>query len=136
MCRDRQSSAKKARSHSSRKLTITRQFPICVYVPPVGTKRNVCACPISPNRQNMDGKGKAPPSVGRMWLDQLRVCGIRRTATAVRFQQKLNDINDPSAIRRDTGLKAIMWMAQTPLTSLEKSQSAPAWPSADNAITD
>jgi hypothetical protein len=36
----------------------------------------------------------------------LRDCHIRRTAIAKRFQQKLNDINDPSAICCHTGLKA------------------------------
>jgi hypothetical protein len=36
----------------------------------------------------------------------LRDCYIRLTVIAIRFQQKLNDINDPSAIRCHTGLKA------------------------------
>jgi hypothetical protein len=40
MFRDRASSTKKARSQSSRKLTIVRLLRLCVYVPPLGTEDN------------------------------------------------------------------------------------------------
>ena len=47
----------------------------------------------------LDGKIKAPPVVGRMWLIGLDFLTHRRSAPAGGSRQFLNDYNIPSAIR-------------------------------------
>ena len=49
----------------------------------------------------MDGKIKAPPPAGRMWLVGLEIFGVRPYRTCWRFRQKHQDFNAPSAIPAD-----------------------------------
>jgi hypothetical protein len=46
-----------------------------------------------------DGKVKARPSAGRMWLGRFEFLSLRRNALAIRFAQDLKHFNDSSAIR-------------------------------------
>jgi len=46
-----------------------------------------------------DGKVKAPPSAGCMWLECFEFLSLLRVILAIRFAQDINCINDPSAIR-------------------------------------
>jgi hypothetical protein len=46
----------------------------------------------------MDGKIKAPPSAGRMWLVGLEIFGIQATRPAGAFHQIANDFKSRSAI--------------------------------------
>ena len=46
----------------------------------------------------MDGKIKAPPSAGRMWLVGLEIFGVWPTEPAGAFARNTNDFNAPSAI--------------------------------------
>ena len=46
----------------------------------------------------MDGKIKAPPPAGRMWLVGLEIFGVLAYRTCWRFRQKHQDFNAPSAI--------------------------------------
>ena len=46
----------------------------------------------------MDGKIKAPPPAGRMWLVGLEIFGIQPTGPAGAFARNANDFNAPSAI--------------------------------------
>jgi hypothetical protein len=43
---------------------------------------------------------KGPPSVGRMWLDQLRFLRPAEHPIAIHFLQNINATNNPSVIRR------------------------------------
>jgi len=47
----------------------------------------------------MDGKIKAPPSAGRMWLAGLEIVGIWHTQPAGAYARNANDSNAPSAIQ-------------------------------------
>ena len=47
----------------------------------------------------MDGKIKAPPSAGRMWLAGLQIFGIWYTPPAGAYARNANDSNTPSAIQ-------------------------------------
>ena len=46
-----------------------------------------------------DGKIKAPPSAGRMWLAGLQIFGIWYTPPAGAYARNANDSNTPSAIQ-------------------------------------
>ena len=46
----------------------------------------------------MDGKIKAPPSAGRMWLVRLEIFAIQAIQPAGAFHQNANDFKSPSAI--------------------------------------
>ena len=46
----------------------------------------------------MDGKIKAPPPAGRMWLDGLEIFGVRHTDHAGAVTANTNNFNSPSAI--------------------------------------
>ena len=48
----------------------------------------------------MDGKIKAPPSAGRMWLVGLVIFGIQASRPAGASAGTANDFNAPSAIPR------------------------------------
>ena len=50
--------------------------------------------------QPTDGKVKAPPSAGRMWLVGLAFSGLQAMPLAVASCQIPNDFNVPSAIAR------------------------------------
>jgi hypothetical protein len=47
---------------------------------------------------DQDGKVKAPPSAGRMWLGGFEFLSLCRNALAIRFAQTIKHLNDPSAI--------------------------------------
>ena len=49
----------------------------------------------------MDGKIKAPPPAGRMWLVGLEIFGVWHHPTCWRFRRNANDFNAPSAIPCD-----------------------------------
>jgi hypothetical protein len=46
----------------------------------------------------MDGKIKAPPSAGRMWLFGVEIFGVSDTGPAGAFARNTNNFNVPSAI--------------------------------------
>ena len=46
----------------------------------------------------MDGKIKAPPPAGRMWLVGLEIFGVWHTGPAGAFSRNANDFNLTSAI--------------------------------------
>jgi hypothetical protein len=48
----------------------------------------------------MDGKIKAPPPAGRMWLVGLEIFAIRATRPAGASARKSNDFNPATAIQR------------------------------------
>jgi hypothetical protein len=47
----------------------------------------------------MDGKIKAPPSAGRMWLAGLEIFDSRPIQPAGAFHQNANEFKSPSAIQ-------------------------------------
>ena len=48
--------------------------------------------------QMKDGKGKAPPSVGCMWLGSLRFYASRENRAAIHIRKNLNPINASRAV--------------------------------------
>jgi hypothetical protein len=46
----------------------------------------------------MDGKGKAPPAVGRIWLVGLSFLGLSTIASAGASSRNPNDFNDSTAV--------------------------------------
>jgi hypothetical protein len=46
----------------------------------------------------MDGKGKAPPSGGRIWLAGLSILSVSTIAAAGASARNLNDFNDSTAV--------------------------------------
>ena len=53
----------------------------------------------------MDGKIKAPPPAGRMWLVVLEIFGVWHTGPAGAFARNINDFNAPSAIYVELALR-------------------------------
>ena len=50
--------------------------------------------------EDWTAREKGPPSVDRTWLDQFRFLRPAEHPIAIHFLQNINDINNPSAIRR------------------------------------